>query len=89
MRAWRHKNTAYTPRNIHPIVHYGGGSVMVWWCISHDCKPDLATIDGNLSGDRDIRDVLQPVVVFHFDNHPLATMPVYMDDKPGLIVQEQ
>jgi transposase len=26
------------------------------------------------------RDVLQPVVVPHFDNHPLATRPVYMDD---------
>jgi transposase len=26
-----------------------------------------------------IRDVLQPVVP-HFDNHPLATRPVYMDD---------
>jgi hypothetical protein len=23
---------------------------------------------------------LQPVVVPHFDNHPLATRPVYMDD---------
>jgi hypothetical protein len=29
MRGWRHKNTAYTPRNIQPTVHYGGGSVMV------------------------------------------------------------
>ena len=25
-------------------------------------------------------DVLQPVVVPHFDNHPLATRPVYVDD---------
>jgi hypothetical protein len=30
MRVWRHKNTAYTPRNIQPTVSYGGGSVMVW-----------------------------------------------------------
>ena len=30
MRVWRHKNTANTPRNIHPIFPYGGGSVMVW-----------------------------------------------------------
>jgi hypothetical protein len=27
-----------------------------------------------------IRDVLQPVGVPHFDNHPLATRPVHMDD---------
>jgi transposase len=49
-------------------------------CISHDCKLDLVTIQCNLTGDQYIRDVLQPVVVPHFDNHPLATRPVYMDD---------
>ena len=52
---------------------------MVWGCISHDYKLDLVTIQGNLTGDQYIRDVLQPVVP-HFDNHPLATRPVYMDD---------
>ena len=80
MRVWKHKNTAYTPRNIQPTVLYGGGSVMVWGCISHDCKLDLVTIQSNLTGDQYIRDVLQQVVVPHFDNHPLATRPVYMDD---------
>jgi hypothetical protein len=49
-------------------------------CISHDCKLNLVTIQGNLTGDHYIRDVLQPVVAPHFDNHPLATRPVYMDD---------
>ena len=68
------------PRNIQPTVPYGGGSVMVWGCISHDCKVDLVTIQGNITGDQYIRDVLQPVVVPHFDNHPLATRPVYMND---------
>ena len=53
---------------------------MVSGCISHDCKLDLVTIQGNLTCDQYIRDVLQPVVVLHFDNHPLATRPVYMDD---------
>ena len=52
MRFWRHKSTAYTPRNIQPTVPYGGGSVMVWGCISHDCKLDLVTIQGNLTGDQ-------------------------------------
>ena len=80
MRVWRHKNAAYTPRNIQPTVSYGGGSVMVWGCISHDCKLGLVTIQGNLTGDQYIRDVLQPVVVPHFNNHPLATRTVYMDD---------
>ena len=74
------QNTVYTPRNIQPTVPYGGGSVMVWGCISHNCKLKLVTIQGNLTGDQYIRDVLQPVVVPHFNNHPLATRPVYMDD---------
>ena len=52
---------------------------MVWGCISHDCKLDLVTIQGNLTGDQYISDILQPVVP-HFNNHPLATRPVYMDD---------
>ena len=73
------QNTAYCPRNIQSTVPYGGGSVMVWECVSHDCKLDLAIIQGSLTGDQYIRDVLQPVVVPHFDNHTLTTRPVYMD----------
>jgi hypothetical protein len=69
------------PRNrSHGFAFYSGGSVMVWGCISHDCKLNLVIIQGNLTGDQYIRDVLQPVVVPHFDNHPLAIRPVYMDD---------
>jgi hypothetical protein len=84
VRVWRHKATAYAPTNIQPTVPYGGGSVMVWGCISHDCKLDLVTIQGNPTGDQYMRDVLQPVVVYHFDNHPLATRPVYMNDHARL-----
>ena len=36
-------------------------------------------MQGNLTGDQYFIDVLQPVVVPHFDHHPLATRPVYMD----------
>ena len=53
---------------------------MIWDCISHDCKLEMVTIQGNLRGDRYIEQVLEPVVVPHFDNHPLATRPVFMDD---------
>ena len=66
---------------------------MVWGCISHDCKLDLVIIQGNLTGDQYIRDVFQPVVVPHFNNHPIATrsvqgMCIWMTTL-GLIVQEQ
>ena len=53
---------------------------MTWGCISHDCNLDLVTIQGNRTGDQYIKDVLQPAVSPHFDNHPLATKHVYMDD---------
>jgi hypothetical protein len=59
-----------TPRNIQPTVPYSGGSVMVWVCISHDCKLDLVTIQGTLTGDQYIRDVLQPVAVCHAFRQP-------------------
>ena len=36
--------------------------------LSNDCKLDLVTIQGNLTGDQYTRDVFQPVVVPHFDN---------------------
>ena len=42
--------TTYTPRNVQPTVPYGGDSVIDWGCISHDCKPELVTIQGNLTG---------------------------------------
>ena len=68
MRVWRQKNMVYTPRNIQPTVPYAGGSVIIWGCISHDCKLDLGhhTRKNNRWS---VRDVLQPVVVSHFDNH--------------------
>jgi hypothetical protein len=80
MRVWRQKNTVYAPGNTQPTVPYGGCSEIISGCISHDCKLDLGTIRGNLTGDQYIRDVLQPVVVLHFDNHPLAARPMFMDD---------
>ena len=89
MRVWRHKNTAYAPRNIQPTVPCDGGLVMVWRCISHDCNLELVTIQGNLTSDQYIRDVLQPAVAPHFDNHPLATRHVLWMTMPGIIVQEQ
>jgi hypothetical protein len=49
------------------------GSVMVWGCISHDCKLDLVAIQGNPTGDQYIRNVLQPVAVPHFDSHQTSS----------------
>ena len=51
----------------------GGGSVMVWKCISYDCKMDLITIPGTLNAQRYQQEMLDAAFIPHFDNHPLAT----------------
>jgi hypothetical protein len=84
MRVWSTHIYSLCPKE-HPA------NCPLWWrlsiglgCISHDCKLDVFPIQGNLTGDQYLRDVLQPVVVPHFDNHPLATRYVYMDDNAML-----
>ena len=53
---------------------------MVWGCVSYDCKLDLITVRGNLNGQIYRQNILEAGVVPHFDNHPLNTRPVFMDD---------
>ena len=59
---------------------FGGGSVMAWGCISYDCKLDLITIPMTHNAQRYQQEVLDAAVIPHFDNHPLATRPICMDD---------
>ena len=80
VRVWRQRGTAYAQRNIQETVPFGGGSVMVWGCVSHDCKLDLITVQGTLTGQRYQTDILESAVIPHFDNHPILTRPVFMDD---------
>jgi hypothetical protein len=87
IRVWWQNNTPYTIGNIQPTVPYGGGSVMICGCISHDCKLGLVTIRGNLTCDQYIRDILQSVVVLHIDNHPQAARPVFMDDNASVLIK--
>jgi hypothetical protein len=77
---WRQLNTAYAERNIVETVPFGGGSVMVWGCASYDCSLDLITVRVNLNWQIYRQNILEASVVPHFDNHPLNTRPVFMDD---------
>lgn len=43
---WRKSNTEMEPKNLQPAVKYGGGSVMVWDCISSQSVGNLHFIDG-------------------------------------------
>lgn len=80
IRVWRQRNTRFAPRHVQPTYQGGGGSVMIWGCVSFRCKLDLVTIPGTLTGEKYRDNILQPVVIPHFDNHPLRSRPVYMDD---------
>lgn len=76
---WRQNNTAYAEHNIVETVPFGGGSVMVWGCVSYDCKVDLITVRGNLNVQSYRQNIPEASIVPHFDNH-LNTRPVFMDD---------
>ena len=69
-RVLREPNAAYA-------IPFGSGSVIGWGCVSHDCKSDLTTLQGNLNGPRYQRYILEIVVVPHFVNHALSTKPVF------------
>jgi len=53
-------------------------------CVSYDCKLDLITVRSNLNGQIYRQNVLEASVVPHFDNHPLHTRLVFMDDNARL-----
>ena len=53
---------------------------MVWECPSYDCRLDLITVRVDLNGQIYRQNILEASVVPHFDNHPLNTRPVFMDD---------
>ena len=79
-RLRRRPNEAYNQQMIYTTEPFGGGSVMVWGCISYDCKLHLKTISMTLNAQQYQQEVLDDAVISHFDNHPLATRPVFMDD---------
>ena len=54
--------------------------VVVPGCVSHNCKLDLDTVQDNPNGPRYQKDILETVVVPHFDSHALTTRPVFMDN---------
>jgi hypothetical protein len=80
MSVWRQINTAHNENNILPTSAFGSGGVTLWDCFSLRCKLDLYVLNGNMNGQMYRDSVLRDIVVPHFDNHPLASRPLYMDD---------
>ena len=81
IRVWRQRNTSFIQEhNIVSTTAFGGGGFTVWGCFSLNCKLDLYTLDGTLTGETYRDQILLPLVVPHFDCHPLASRPILMDD---------
>ena len=59
---------------------FGGGGVTVWGCFYINCMLDLFVLDGTLTGQKYRDQTMHPLVVPHFDGHPLASRPIPMDD---------
>ena len=80
VRVWGPRNTALQQNHILGTTAFGGGGVTVWGCFSLNCKLDIFVLDGTLTGQKYLDQILRPLVVPHFDNHPLANRPIFMDD---------
>ena len=48
VQVWRQPNTELQPRNLIPTVKHGGGSVMVWGCMSSKGVGNLHFIEGKM-----------------------------------------
>jgi hypothetical protein len=55
---------------------------MVWGCIFHDCKLDLITMQGNLTGDQYIKDILQPPTSYKVCPNMLYGIQIRAHDWP-------
>ena len=58
---------------------FGGGSIMLWGCFSHDHKLDLNLVRQTLTGQCYIDDIIEPIVYPHFRAHQ-AARPIFQDD---------
>lgn len=80
VRVWRQRGTAYNQEHVLGTTAFGGGGVTVWGCFSLNCKLELYVLNGTLTGQKYLDQILRPLIVEHFDAHPLGDRPILMDD---------
>ena len=68
-RVWRRRDERYANCAIVEHDRYGGGSLMVWGGISVCFRTELLVLNGTLTGQRNINEVLQPVVLPFVQQH--------------------
>ena len=68
-RIWRRDGRRHTDDCVQQVDRFGGGSAMVWAGISTELKTDLHIIEGNITAERYLNEILRPVVVPFFNRH--------------------
>ena len=68
-RVWRRRGERYANCAIVEHDLYGGGSLIVWGGISVRSRTELFVLNGTLTGQRYINEVLQPVVLPFVQHH--------------------
>lgn len=69
VRLYRRQHERYRDGCVAERDRFGGGSIMVWGAINHDFRSDLVLIQGNLTAQRYINEVLALVLVPLLQRH--------------------
>ena len=59
-RVYRRRRERFAPNCVRQVDRYGGGSVMVWGAMSYNDRSELVVVQGNLTANRYINQILRP-----------------------------
>ena len=85
-RVWRRRGERYSNCTI--VDRYGGGSLMVWGSISVRSRKELLVLNGTLTGQHYINEVLQPVVLPFVHQHHIVLQDDNARPHQARIVQQ-
>ena len=60
-------NTAYSQTYIQKTVPFSGDSIIVWGCVSYNCRLDLITVQETFTGHKNQTCILENTIIPHFD----------------------
>ena len=87
-RVWRRRGERYANCAIVEHDRYGGGSLMVWGGISVRSRTELLVLNGTLTGQHYINEVLQPVVLPFVQQHHVVLQDDNARSHRARIVQQ-